>query len=70
MENNRECYHCSGSHPSLCRTYSDDPLMTVMEGPNAASPEILAHWDRCDAAVCPPASSTRPTCSGAWRGCR
>ncbi|MFN3526220.1 MAG: aromatic ring-hydroxylating oxygenase subunit alpha [Paracoccus sp. (in: a-proteobacteria)] len=53
MENNRECYHCGGSHPSLCRTYSDDPLMTVMEGPNAASPEILAHWDRCDAAGLP-----------------
>lgn len=53
MENNRECYHCGGSHPSLCRTYSDDPLMTVMEGPNAASPEILSHWDRCDAASLP-----------------
>ncbi len=53
MENNRECYHCSGSHPSLCRTYSDDPLMTVMEGPHSASPEILAHWDRCDAAGLP-----------------
>ncbi|MDT1062734.1 aromatic ring-hydroxylating dioxygenase subunit alpha [Paracoccus sp. CPCC 101403] len=53
IENNRECYHCSGSHPSLCRTYSDNPLMTVMEGPNAASPEILAHWDRCDKAGMP-----------------
>ncbi len=53
IENNRECYHCSGSHPELCRTYSDDPLMTVMEGPQAASPEILSHWDRCDAAGIP-----------------
>ena len=53
IENNRECYHCSGNHPSLCRTYSDNPLMTVMEGPQAASPEILAHWDRCDAAGLP-----------------
>lgn len=53
MENNRECYHCGGSHPSLCRTYSDNPLMTVMEGPNAASPEILAHWKRCDEAGIP-----------------
>ena len=53
MENNRECYHCGGSHPSLCRTYSDDPLMTVMEGPNSASPEILDHWARCDAANLP-----------------
>ncbi|MFG6079667.1 aromatic ring-hydroxylating dioxygenase subunit alpha [Paracoccus litorisediminis] len=53
IENNRECYHCSGSHPSLCRSYSDNPLMTVMEGPNAASPEILEHWDRCDKAGIP-----------------
>lgn len=53
MENNRECYHCSGSHPSLCRTYSDDPEMTVMEGPNSASSEILSHWRRCDEAGLP-----------------
>ena len=53
LENNRECYHCAGSHPELCRTYSDDPLMTVMEGPHSASPDILAHWDRCDAAGIP-----------------
>lgn len=53
IENNRECYHCGGSHPSLCRTYSDNPRMTAMEGPNAASPDILAHWDRCEAAGLP-----------------
>ncbi len=53
IENNRECYHCSSNHPELCRTYADDPLMTVMEGPQAASAEILAHWDRCDAAGLP-----------------
>jgi Rieske 2Fe-2S family protein len=23
MENNRECYHCAGSHPELCRTFPD-----------------------------------------------
>lgn len=48
IENNRECYHCGGSHPSLCRTYSDDPQSTAMEGPNSANPEILAHWKRCE----------------------
>lgn len=53
IENNRECYHCGGSHPSLCRTYSDNPRMTAMEGPNAASPDILAHWERCEAAGLP-----------------
>ncbi|MFD2173552.1 aromatic ring-hydroxylating oxygenase subunit alpha [Rhodobacter lacus] len=53
IENNRECYHCGGSHPSLCRTYSDNPRMTAMEGPEAASPDILAHWQRCEAAGLP-----------------
>lgn len=53
MENNRECYHCGGSHPSLCRTYSDNPNMTSMQGPHSASREILDHWDRCDDAGLP-----------------
>ncbi len=53
IENNRECYHCGGSHPSLCRTYSDNPRMTAMEGPDSASPDILAHWQRCEDAGLP-----------------
>ncbi|AXC49955.1 aromatic ring-hydroxylating dioxygenase subunit alpha [Paracoccus suum] len=68
LENNRECYHCSGSHPELCRTYSDDPLMTVMEGPNAASPEILSHWARCDAAGIPSRFINQPDMQ--WRMAR
>ena len=53
IENNRECYHCGGSHPSLCRTFSDNPKMGAMDGPHSASPEILEHWDRCEAAGLP-----------------
>lgn len=53
IENNRECYHCSGSHPSLCRTFSDNPKIGAMDGPQSASAEILAHWDRCEAAGLP-----------------
>lgn len=53
IENNRECYHCSGSHPSLCRTFSDNPKIGAMDGPDSASPEILAHWQKCDAAGLP-----------------
>ena len=68
MENNRECYHCGGSHPSLCRTYSDDPLMTVMEGPNSASPEILDLWARCDAANLPSRFTNAPDMQ--WRMAR
>jgi Rieske 2Fe-2S family protein len=25
LENNRECYHCAGSHPELCRTFPEAP---------------------------------------------
>ncbi|MCC5999594.1 MAG: aromatic ring-hydroxylating dioxygenase subunit alpha [Pararhodobacter sp.] len=53
IENNRECYHCSGAHPALCRTFSDNPLMGAMDGPQSASPDILAHWARCEAAGLP-----------------
>lgn len=53
IENNRECYHCGGSHPSLCRTYSDNPKMTAMYGPDQAGDNILAHWSRCEAAGLP-----------------
>ncbi|RJE79097.1 aromatic ring-hydroxylating dioxygenase subunit alpha [Paracoccus sp. JM45] len=68
LENNRECYHCGGSHPSLCRTYSDDPLMTVMDGPHAASPEIMDHWARCDAADLPARFTNDPQMQ--WRMAR
>ncbi|NEX45527.1 aromatic ring-hydroxylating oxygenase subunit alpha [Pseudotabrizicola algicola] len=53
IENNRECYHCGGSHPSLCRTFSDNPKIGAMDGPHSASPEILEHWARCEAAGLP-----------------
>jgi phenylpropionate dioxygenase-like ring-hydroxylating dioxygenase large terminal subunit len=65
IENNRECYHCSGSHPSLCRTYSDNPRMTAMEGPDSASDEILSHWTRCEAAGLPSRFVMHPTAQ--WR---
>jgi len=52
LENNRECYHCSGSHPSLCRTFSDDPHI-VGGGDAAGSNMGQAHIDRCEAAGLP-----------------
>lgn len=65
IENNRECYHCSGSHPSLCRTFSDNPKIGAMEGPEQASPEILSHWARCEAAGLPARYAHAPDCQ--WR---
>ncbi|WPZ33999.1 aromatic ring-hydroxylating dioxygenase subunit alpha [Thalassobaculum sp. OXR-137] len=47
-ENNRECYHCAGSHPELCRTFPD----TVTHAdPNASEgdPALIALWDKCRA---------------------
>ncbi|WP_333684560.1 aromatic ring-hydroxylating oxygenase subunit alpha [Pontibaca methylaminivorans] len=53
VENNRECYHCGGVHPELTRSFSDNPKAAAMEGPNAASDDIIAHWKRCEAAGLP-----------------
>lgn len=51
-ENNRECYHCGGNHPALCRTFPDDPTVTgVEEGSTPA--HLLAHFTRCEGAGLP-----------------
>ncbi|MDE3029477.1 MAG: aromatic ring-hydroxylating dioxygenase subunit alpha [Paracoccaceae bacterium] len=52
LENNRECYHCTGSHPALCRTFSDDPDL-VGSDDSLSSPEGAAHVARCEAAGLP-----------------
>ncbi len=52
MENNRECYHCAGSHPSLCRTFPEDPnLFGGADG--KGSPQLEAHIARCEEAGLP-----------------
>jgi Rieske 2Fe-2S family protein len=53
MENNRECYHCAGSHPSLCRTFPDRPGYTSMDEKGEVEPVVAAHWARCEAAGLP-----------------
>jgi Rieske 2Fe-2S family protein len=53
-ENNRECYHCGGNHPSLCRTFPDDPSVTGIEGGETPA-KLQAHFDRCEAAGLPSA---------------
>ncbi|WP_343080596.1 aromatic ring-hydroxylating dioxygenase subunit alpha [Ostreiculturibacter nitratireducens] len=52
LENNRECYHCSGSHPALCRTFDDDPDLVGGED-SIGSPAGAAHVERCEAAGLP-----------------
>ncbi|MDF0595077.1 aromatic ring-hydroxylating oxygenase subunit alpha [Psychromarinibacter halotolerans] len=51
-ENNRECYHCGGNHPALCRTYPDDPDVSgVGDGPPPA--HIAAHFKKLEDAGIP-----------------
>jgi Rieske 2Fe-2S family protein len=51
-ENNRECYHCAGNHPELCKTFPEAPTVTGVQGAES-DPEIVAHWDKCEAAGLP-----------------
>jgi Rieske 2Fe-2S family protein len=51
-ENNRECYHCAGNHPELCKTFPEAPTVTGVNGAEK-DPEMLAHWARCEGAGLP-----------------
>lgn len=44
-ENNRECYHCGGNHPGLCRSFPEDPVITGGTASNVPA-HIQAHYDR------------------------
>ena len=67
MENNRECYHCPRNHPELCRTFSDRPTLTGVDGLESDA-AIAEHWRRCEAAGLP--SRFRIAPSGQYRTAR
>jgi Rieske 2Fe-2S family protein len=46
-ENNRECYHCGGNHPGLCRSFTDDPTITGIED-GVTPPHLQVHFDRLE----------------------
>jgi len=52
MENNRECYHCSGSHPALCVSFDDNPNIAG-DGSGVGDPVIESHLRKCEAAGLP-----------------
>lgn len=52
-ENNRECYHCSGNHPALCRSFPLDPDVAGVMADGSVPPRLQAHYDRCEAAGAP-----------------
>ncbi len=64
LENNRECHHCSGSHPALCRTFPDDPDL-VGGDDSEGSPVGCDHIARCEAAGLPSRHVIDP--SEQWR---
>lgn len=51
FENNRECYHCEGSHPELLNSFVENLSVAGVAG--AEEPELAAFWDRCETAGLP-----------------
>jgi Rieske 2Fe-2S family protein len=64
LENNRECYHCSSNHPSLCVTFPDDPNLVGADD-SSSSNVGKAHVQRCEAAGLPSKYVVDP--SEQWR---
>ncbi len=52
-ENNRECYHCSGNHPALCRSFPLDPEVAGVSADGSISARLQAHFDACASAGAP-----------------
>ncbi len=59
-ENNRECYHCGGSHPELCISFPESPTVGGLDGATSDAGNI-AHWQRCEAAGLPSQYALSPT---------
>ncbi|WP_339111969.1 aromatic ring-hydroxylating dioxygenase subunit alpha [Thioclava sp. GXIMD2076] len=47
-ENNRECYHCAGNHPDLCRTYPEDPTITGVSADGTFPEKVENHFNRLE----------------------
>ncbi|MCK8067010.1 aromatic ring-hydroxylating dioxygenase subunit alpha [Cobetia sp. 1CM21F] len=47
-ENNRECYHCCANHPSLIRTFPEDPRISFI-GEHEVPDFIADHFAACEA---------------------
>jgi len=64
-ENNRECYHCAGNHPSLCRTFPEDPRAIGNNDDGVLASDLDKHVARCEAVGAP--SAFRIAERGEWR---
>ncbi|MEQ5872434.1 aromatic ring-hydroxylating dioxygenase subunit alpha [Sagittula sp. NFXS13] len=52
-ENNRECYHCAGTHPALSRSFPLDPAVAGVSADGSIPAYLQAHFDKCEAAGAP-----------------
>lgn len=64
-ENNRECYHCAANHPSLTRTFPEDPRLSGGVGGEGMSAALDKHVTRCELVGAPSAFKIDP--AGRWR---
>jgi len=64
-ENNRECYHCGGNHPSLCRTFPEDARAIGSTSDGVVASVLDDHVARCEAVGAP--SAYQMADSGEWR---
>jgi Rieske 2Fe-2S family protein len=64
-ENNRECYHCAGNHPSLCRTFPEDARAIGSSSDGVQTGDLDAHIARCEAVGATSAYQMSPM--GEWR---
>ena len=51
FENNRECFHCDANHPELLNAFVENLSVAGVGGED--DPELVAHWDKCEAAGFP-----------------
>ncbi|WP_434705621.1 aromatic ring-hydroxylating dioxygenase subunit alpha [Pseudomonas sp. Z1-12] len=51
FENNRECFHCDGTHPELMNSFVENLSVAGVGGED--DPELTAHWNRCETAGMP-----------------
>lgn len=51
FENNRECFHCDGTHPELMNSFVENLSVAGVGGED--DPELTAHWHRCETAGMP-----------------
>ena len=52
-ENNRECYHCAGTHPALCRSFPIDPAVVGVSAEGVAPEWLQRHVASCEDAGAP-----------------